>query len=372
MPAPHSHSPIPRNTPPPLPPPQPPTTPTTPTTRFARSLRAKALSSLAFITTVGVAKAVVAYLLAYVVAFAPPVIDAFKTGTALIPIGVLIFHPVRSLGSMIELLLVGCLGVGVGTAIAVTAELLVVQWNLAFPDEMSGGWIYALSSFTSITILSWFKVSFPRLEKAAVAAYITIIFGLTVGISSTEFSFGKFSSIIVPLLLSLGISFVTCFTVFPTAAQTQYRSLLCIAIKDIRTDFKALTTTFLDVATESKDALDANTMPETLAAHLNALKTLDHEARYEFSRSVLAPKTCFAIGTKLGQLSHHLSGIRGAIRSKSMLSSHGNTKLPCPSLVDIADPDPGLETPNGASTSAVAAANFKEIPLVSLKGTHSF
>ncbi|RMZ81387.1 hypothetical protein DV738_g2204, partial [Chaetothyriales sp. CBS 135597] len=269
----------------------------------------------------GMFKCALAYLLGSLATFVPVLSELFGENDLkhLVSTITVYFHPARSLGSMLEALVLA-FGAFCYTAVVAVAGMSVAVFFADTVNLISLGHTIVLIVFVGggLGFIAWVKVKRgdPLVNIACSLASLTLISTLTreAAVQRGDYSFEKISQILRMLVGGVIATTLVSFSVFPISARRNLKKNL-VDVCDALSDLLALTTSSFLSGDEAE--LEDQTFSNASARHRKAVATMSQnlkESKYE--HLLLGTEQQVAVESKLvdciGCMTQSAGGLRSA------------------------------------------------------------
>ncbi|KND04150.1 uncharacterized protein SPPG_01585 [Spizellomyces punctatus DAOM BR117] len=269
-------------------------------------------------------KAVIAFYVASLFVLIDPIAIAFGSGVYLTPFATLFFPPVKTIGAILETVLVGAVGVMFGAAVSLAALASATAYNSSRPEQekepVGGFLIQLLFLIVGVFCLGYVRATYPRLNNATLTSIMVMVFPLTTNIYSREVVAASVWNIVKPFMAGAGICLVVDITVFPEFSGRVLRSSIQRTVEETRDLLDLLVKAFLLTDTENPIPMD-----EILAKQANVrsailrTKAARRECRYEVTYDRYSPDDYKVIVQPLQEMMKYLSGMVACMKIEKAL-----------------------------------------------------
>ncbi|RMZ92616.1 hypothetical protein DV736_g175, partial [Chaetothyriales sp. CBS 134916] len=272
----------------------------------------------------GMFKCALAYLLGSLATFVPVLSELFGQNDLkhLVSTITVYFHPARSLGNMLEALMLA-FGAFCYTAVMAVAGMSVTVFFADTVDLIALGRLVVLVVFVGggLGFIAWVKVKKgdPLVNVACSLASLTLISTLTreAAVQRGDYSFEKISQILRMLVAGVIATTLVNFFVFPISGRQNLKKNL-VDTCDALSDLLALTTSSFLSGDEAE--LDDQIFSNASARHRKALATMARnlkESKYE--HLLLGTEQQVAIEAKLVNCIRRMTQSVGGLRTAAAM-----------------------------------------------------
>jgi hypothetical protein len=230
----------------------------------------------------------------FIVCLIKPVAAVLGSSSYIIAIAALNHHPARRLGGMIEAVVMGLIGTGVGIAFLVFGHFTTNQ--IAAYSGMRNALAYlAILEIIMLTVHAFVRSYSPRLFNMVFMFFTVVHFGFLSTLSTPYGELAK--SFGYPILLGIGICFVINLSIFPEFGSTYLGTSVVKALNEMHTHTNSAVLFFTGshsrVDQSSTELLSMNNIMaqksklRTLLANCKQILT---ESLFEISVSVMSPQ----------------------------------------------------------------------------------
>lgn len=295
------------------------------------------------IVLIDMLKSWLAFAISTILTFVPLFRNSLGFYSHFATVSVLLFHPGKSVGAMLETVLLGVFGVVFSLIVCLFTELIVGIF------EMQNNWflnrsIVILSSlFISIFIIAYTRAKHEKVPVfiAAMMSNMILIVQLTndsigtianapqsIGISQ-QFNWMVKNSLVLPVLAGMSVSLFTNIAVFPKSAKEELQELMQESLISTKNLLENLVNLFLLPPAQAQ--CDSNVSPifdyssseilrHLMTKHQKILSFMyqaQRESKLEFLNiDTLSSDYYRNIGEGINRLSQHLSGMRSSIAKR--------------------------------------------------------
>lgn len=264
-------------------------------------------------------------------------------------VSVLLFHPGKSVGAMLETVLLGVFGVAFSLVVCLFTELLVGIFEIKQSCFLNRSIVILCSLFISIFILAYIRAKYENVPVfiAAMMSNMILIVQLTnesignltnfpqsIGMGQ-KFNWMVTNSLFLPVLAGMAVSLLTNVAIFPKSAKYELQELMKESLISTKSLLEELVNLFLlppaEVQSDGKispifDDSASEMLPHLLVKHHNILSlmhTAQRESKLEFLNiDMLSSDYYHRIGEGINRMSQHLSGMRSSIAKRENWLHH--------------------------------------------------
>lgn len=230
----------------------------------------------------------------FIMCLIKPVATVLGSSSYIIAIAALNHHPARRLGGMIEAVVMGLIGTGVGIAFMVFGHFTTNE--IAAYSGMRNALAYlAILEIIMLTVHAFIRSYSPRLFNMVFMFFTVVHFGFLSPLSTPYGDLAR--NFGYPILLGIGICFVINLSIFPEFGSTYLGTSVVKALNEMHTHTNSTVLFFTGshqgVDQSSTELLTMNnimTQKAKLRSSLANCKEILTESLFEISVSVMSPQ----------------------------------------------------------------------------------
>ncbi|RKO91809.1 Fusaric acid resistance protein-like-domain-containing protein, partial [Blyttiomyces helicus] len=242
---------------------------------------------------------------------------ALGPGVYLAIVAPLNLHPVRTVGSMIEMVFVCVVCMSVAVVISLLGSLCVASYNSQYSG--TGGPLILITFFVlSSSLMGFVRVRFPKLAPGTVHAFVILAFTLTADSDAVAFSTYRTTEITYPLLAGLACVLAVNVLFRPVYGAVLLHRTARSTLHEVQDSLDTLVHTFLrdEKAISTSVVIAKHAKVRTSLANLRM--TL-RESRFEGMYCRYSWRDYASLIGPLGGSLKYLGGIGTCIKSENIL-----------------------------------------------------
>ncbi|KAF9201711.1 hypothetical protein BGZ49_008079 [Haplosporangium sp. Z 27] len=237
-------------------------------------------------------------------------------------VGVVFFHPARTVGAQLEVSVFSIIGALIAAAWVIPCQVAVAAFNQKYLLQgNNAAWaIDASWFFIGVWIMTSLKTRYAKLSTTFLVFTIIVVFTLTKNHKSMQFQFSGFVDIAGILLLGIGISQIANILLWPETASESLGRALHESLDSSRALLGLSTRSFLlnhKTIALPKTAIE-KAQDEVRTAQ-KKLFTAYKEARYELTYSFINPADYKRVQLILSTLMRHLGSMSLVVQNERLL-----------------------------------------------------
>ncbi|KAJ3185103.1 hypothetical protein HDU87_002669 [Geranomyces variabilis] len=269
-------------------------------------------------------KAVIAYIICCLFVLVEPIADFFGSTVYLAPIAVLLFPPVRPFGGILEIILIGILGIGFGAAVSAVGLKLSVtymeQTNQTDTGSTGGNLIQVAFLLFAVFTLGYARAGYPRVYSGTVVACLMLGFPLTGTVDQQTNIRDTLMRVLKPLIFGTLVCVIVDLAVFPKFSGRILKSSIHKSVTESKELLDLLVKSFLLVDAETPIPLDKILAKQAqVRTAMASTKAARRECHYEITYDRYSPDDYKTLVKPLQEMMKYLGGCVACVKLEKYL-----------------------------------------------------
>ncbi|KAI9105253.1 hypothetical protein DFS34DRAFT_598690 [Phlyctochytrium arcticum] len=316
-------------------------------------------------------KAVLAFYLSSLFVYIPVLSQAFGPSIFLAPFAVLFFPPVKTVGGILENVIIGVVGVLFGSVIALLALASAARYNRTQTSDtpIGGTLIQVLFLTVGVFCIGYVRATYTRLNPATLTSVLVMVIPLTSNLHPRELVASVVWQIAYPFFIGAGVSLLVDIVVFPNFSGRILRSSIQNTVEESSHLLDLLVQGFLLTDANDRIPLDEILISQAaVRASIAKTKAARRECHYEVTYDRYAPEDYKVLVKPLQEMMKYLSGMVSCIKIEKALiemedeeqgpDARPNVLATLRRKLHESSGDPNIRLRNVASSQSMNAMTF--------------